>query len=73
MSLRSNRLVWRRCGRSEQGAATAEVTQAPWQMKPFGRLELFRALRKGSRVEVLLVGFPETAECRFRRESWRCR
>ena len=35
----------------------------------FGRLELFRALRKSDRVEVLLVGFQEAAQYEIAEEK----
>lgn len=51
------------------GEATAEVTLAPGEMKTFGRLELFRALRKGDRVEVSLLGFQDTAQYEIAEEK----
>ena len=51
------------------GEETVEVTLAPGEMKTFGRLELFRALRKGDRVEVSLVGFQDTAQYEIAEEK----
>ena len=51
------------------GDATAEVTLAPGETKTFGRLELFRALRKGDGVDVSLVGFQEAAQYEIAEEK----
>lgn len=51
------------------GAATAEVALAPGEMKTFGRMELFQALRKGDRVAVSLVGFQDTAQYEIAEEK----
>ena len=51
------------------GESTADVTLAPGETKTFGRLELFRALRKGDRVEMSLVGFRDTAQYEIEEEK----
>lgn len=51
------------------GVATAEVALAPGEMKTFGRMELFQALRKGDRVAVSLVGFQDTAQYEIAEEK----